>query len=196
MSSFLKRSSERVGKLIVKELLHAKVGGPEPARGQTNIHASDLTKQSNQWGVAYCPREVYLRQRAGLKRPPEFLPVATQVTFNEGNDKQWRLNNDWLVDIMVGDWYCANCGAVEKWCKKPEYPCSCDAYLWRYQEVRIIDRISGASAGIDANAPGPVAAPPGPPGPVMAPALRLACGGAIPGGATPDWAGDGANNPP
>lgn len=148
--NFLKRSTEKVGKLIVKELLHAKVGGSEPARGQTTIHASDLTKQSNQWGTAYCPREVYLRQQKGLKRASQFLNVATAVTFNEGRDKQWRLNNDWLVDIMHGEWVCKACYTYSEFGLRPEGRCKCGATVWEYVEPRIIDRISGVSGGIDA----------------------------------------------
>ncbi len=144
--SFLKRSIDKVGKLIVKDLLHAKVGGSEPARGQTTIHASDLTKQE----PAYCPREVYLRQQAGLKRASQFLPVATAVTFNEGRDKQWRLNNDWLVDIMWGSWVCRSCYNDIFWGPLPIDRCKCGATLWEYREPRIIDRISGVSGGIDA----------------------------------------------
>jgi len=150
VSSFLKRSTDKVGKLIVKDLLYAKVGGSEPARGQTTIHASDLTKQNNQWGAGYCPREVYLRQRAGLKRASQFLPVATAVTFNEGRDKQWRLNNDWLVDIMWGQWKCLPCGDTIAWGLKPEFCSICEHSLFEYVEPRIIDHISGVSGGIDA----------------------------------------------
>jgi len=148
MSGFLKRSIDKVGKLIVKELLHAKVGGPESARGQTTIHASDLTKQE----PAYCPREVYLRQQVGIKRPPQFLPVATAVTFNEGRDKQWRLNNDWLVDIMWGSWNCRGCANRVEWGLRPDGCTECESItnLWEYEEPRIIDRISGVSGGLDA----------------------------------------------
>ena len=152
--SFLKRSSEKIGKHIIKDLLHAKVGGSEPARGQANIHASDLTKETNQWGVGYCPREVRLREvvEDAPKRPPQFLPVATYVTFNEGRDKQKRLNEDWLVDIMYGDWLCLSYGGKREFCLKPEvYEADGDhTHVWQYEEPRIIDYISKTSGGIDA----------------------------------------------
>jgi len=149
MSSFLKRSVDKVGKLIVKDLLHAKVGGSETARGQTTIHASDLTKQE----PAYCPREVYLRQQAGLKRASQFLNVATAVTFNEGRDKQWRLNNDWLRDIMWGGWVCRACNHISRpeFSKYPTGNCDdCGYEVWEYVEPRIIDYITNVSGGIDA----------------------------------------------
>ena len=150
---FLKSTGDSVGKLIIKDLLHSKVGGSEPARGQDTIHASDLTKQNNQWGVGYCPREVRLREVVpnAPKRPPQFHPVATYVTFNEGRDKQKRLNEDWLVDIMWGNWGCLSCGLTKEFCKKPDndggYECN---HVWEYEEPRIIDHVTGASGGIDA----------------------------------------------
>ena len=150
---FLKRATDKVGKLIIKDLLHAKVGGNEPARGQQTIHASDLTKQNNQWGVGYCPREVRLREVVpnAPKRPPQFLPVATYVTFNEGRDKQKRLNEDWLLDIMWGVWYCNVCEKVRvKFGLKPDECEKCKNDLFTYEEVRIIDYISKTSGGIDA----------------------------------------------
>ena len=149
---FLKRSVDRVGKLIIKDLLHAKVGGNEPARGQVTIHASDLTKQNNQWGVGYCPREVRLREvvENAPRRPPQFLPVATYVTFNEGRDKQKRLNEDWLVDIMYGDWQCLSCGEYRKACKKPPVECDDHLHVWQYEEWRVLDYRSKTSGGIDA----------------------------------------------
>jgi hypothetical protein len=150
--SFLKRATDKVGKLIIKDLLHAKVGGNEPARGQDTIHASDLTKQNNQWGVGYCPREVRLREvvKDAPKRPPQFLPVATYVTFNEGRDKQKRLNEDWLVDIMWGRWVCLACGEEHKFSLRPESSGGDHLHVWQYEEPRVIDYISKTSGGIDA----------------------------------------------
>lgn len=152
--SFLQRSVDKIGKLIIKELLHAKVGGSEPARGQVNIHASDLTKETNQWGgLQYCPREVRLRECVSdaPKRPAQFLPVATAVTFAEGRDKQKRLNEDWLLDIMYGIWRCRNCQFETNFGLIPEEPCpKCSAWVWGYEEPRIIDYVSKTSGGIDA----------------------------------------------
>ena len=150
--SFLKRATDKVGKLIIKDLLHAKVGGNEPARGQETIHASDLTKQNNQWGVGYCPREVRLREVMpdAPKRPPQFLPVATYVTFNEGRDKQKRLNEDWLVDIMYGDWLCLSCGLEQFSCMRPPLHGDDHKHVWQYEEWRVIDYVTGCSGGIDA----------------------------------------------
>lgn len=150
--TFLKRVTDKADRLVIKDLLHAKVGGAEAARGQKTIHSSDLTKQDNQWGEAYCPREVRLREVTAdaRKRPPQFLPVATAVTFAEGRDKQKRLNEDWLADIMYGDWVCLACGDFRGFQKRPPIAHDTHEHVWQYEEPRIIDYVSKTSGGIDA----------------------------------------------
>lgn len=147
--SFLKRVSEARGKEIIKQMIHARVGGNEPARGQKTIHASDLTKED----PAYCPRAVRLSEIADppKKRAPMFLPIATAITFNEGRDKQWRLDNDWLVDVMWGAWRCRECGDTVEWGLKPTKECqSGHGNVWEYEEPRILDYVSKVSGGVDA----------------------------------------------
>lgn len=148
MSSFLKKVSEATDHLLIKEMLHHRLGGTEPARGQERIHASDLTKED----PPYCPREVRLRELEKVKRRDPFFPVATHVTFDEGRDKQKRLNEDWLVDVMWGDWVCVACGERHEFCQKPEvYKAKNDhLHVWQYEEPRIIDAVSQAAGGIDA----------------------------------------------
>ncbi len=147
MRKFLKTVGEARGKEIIKQMIHARVGGNEPARGQQTIHASDLTKDK----PTYCPRAVRLSELRvpPVRRPPQFLPVATAMTFNEGRDKQWRLNNDWLVDVMYGAWGCRACMTVIDWGPVPDEGCACGAALWEYIEPRIIDYISKTSGGLD-----------------------------------------------
>lgn len=151
--SFLKRIADQTeSKLVIKDMLHARLGGSEPARGQSTIHASDLTKMNTQWGVAYCPREVRLREVVpdAPKRPDQFLQVPTHVTFNEGRDKQKRLNEDWLVDVMYGGWVCLACGEEHEFCRRPESSAGDHLHVWEYVEPRIIDHYSKTSGGIDA----------------------------------------------
>ena len=150
--SFLKRLSDSTDERIIKDMLHHKVGGSEPARGQHTIHASDLTKME----PPYCPREVRLMelQDPPLKRRDQFIPTATAVTFSEGHDKQARLNNDWLADVMWGRWVCQACYNDIAWGPRPKDGkkgrCKCGAWAWKYEEPRIIDYYSKASGGIDA----------------------------------------------
>lgn len=146
--SFLKKISEHAGDLIIKDMLHHRLGGAEPARSQQHIHSSDLTKEDPQ----YCPREVRLRQLLGKKRRDQFLQVATHVTFNEGRDKQARLNNDWLVDVMYGTWKCTNCGWKSEFGLRPVTCDGCQTFEENllYQEPRIVDAVTGVGGGIDA----------------------------------------------
>ena len=149
--SFLKTVSEARGKKIIKQMIHARVGGNEPARGQETIHASDLTKTQ----PTYCPRAVRLMELTDppVKRAPQFLPVATAITFNEGRDKQARLNNDWLRDVMYGTWRCRACSHIHKptFSPYPDGGCDdCGYRVWEYLEPRIIDFVSKTSGGIDA----------------------------------------------
>lgn len=147
---FLKRLSDSTDKLIIKDMLHARLGGAEPARSQKHIHSSDLTKQDNQWGEAYCPREVRLRQLLGKKRRDQFLQVATHVTFDDGRDKQKRLNEDWLVDVCWGNWYCLACGEEREMCLRPETSAGDHLHVWQYEEPRIVDAVTGTGGGLDA----------------------------------------------
>ena len=149
---FLKRLSDQADHLIIKDMLHARLGGAEPARSQKHIHSSDLTKQDNQWGEAYCPREVRIRQLLGKKRRDQFLQVATHVTFDDGRDKQARLNDDWLVDVMYGTWRCTNCEWESDFGKRPDSCGGCQTFPenLKYQEPRIIDAVTGTGGGLDA----------------------------------------------
>lgn len=146
--SFLQKVSDTAGDLIIKDMLHARLGGSEPARSQQHIHSSDLTKEDPQ----YCPREVRLRQIAGKKRRPQFLQVATHVTFNEGRDKQARLNDDWLVDVMYGIWRCSNCFWKSEFGPRPESCGECHTMPENliFQEPRVVDAVTGVGGGIDA----------------------------------------------
>lgn len=151
---FLKRLSDSTDNLIIKDMLHARLGGAEPARSQQHIHSSDLTKQDNQWGTGYCPREVRLRQLLGKKRKDQFLQVATEVTFAEGRDKQKRLNEDWLRDVCYGNWVCLSCGEEREMCLRPDDLThsseECYKHVWQYEEPRIVDTVTGVGGGIDA----------------------------------------------
>lgn len=152
---FLKRLSDTTDNLIIKDMLHARLGGAEPARSQKHIHSSDLTKQDNQWGTGYCPREVRLRQLLGKKRRDQFLQVPTEVTFANGRDQQKRLNEDWLRDVMWGMWQCKMCYEVIEFglaptdgvCPNPE---CLSVDLMEYVEPRILDAVTGVGGGLDA----------------------------------------------
>jgi hypothetical protein len=84
------------------------------------------------------------------KRRDQFLQVATHVTFDEGRDKQRRLNEDWLVDVMWGDWKCLSCEEEVYFSKRPPIECDDHLHVWQYEEPRIVDAVTGVGGGIDA----------------------------------------------
>jgi hypothetical protein len=144
--SFLKKV--KPDHFSVRAMIHERVAHKRKARSMHHIHASDVTRT----GVEFCPREYALVDMLDLKRPDEFISTAMQITFDIGENTQYRINNVYLRDIMVGDWKCANCGEVRKFCRVPKDGCSnnfCNTH-WEYQEVRAESEVSGISCGLDA----------------------------------------------
>jgi len=140
--SFLTYVKDVVDPTPVKSLINRSVGGYEKARGRDTIHASDLTKD-----VEYCPREVRLTETLKFKLPDQYIPTNLRITFDEGNDKQARLNNDYLRDNMWGDWV-SHCGQEFPWGPYPgNIPQHANA-AWTYEEARFTHP-SGASGGQD-----------------------------------------------
>ena len=134
-------------KFSVKELLLDRVGGAEPARSIAVLHASDLTKQLPE----FCPREFWLHRKLDIKRPDQQVQHAMRVTWDEGRDKQWRLNNEYLRDVMWGNWKCLKCNGVVKWETYPEEveePCVKGKHLWEYEEPEF-KHPSGFSGSLD-----------------------------------------------
>jgi hypothetical protein len=128
----------------ISELLLARLGSVEPKRPIANLHASSLTSQTK-----FCPREVVLCKKLGRKPYPGKIDPATTITFDEGKDKQYRLNNDWLRDRMVGNWRCDGCGVLKTFCKAPKpTEGQCKECQWVYQEV-CFSHPTGARGSID-----------------------------------------------
>jgi hypothetical protein len=132
--------------LSVKSLLLSRVGGPEDRRSVGELHASELTNQDPE----FCPREVALLRALGMTRPDFHVPHALRVTFDEGRDKQWRINNEYLRPYMVGAWECVRCGDYRPWGKAPPIE-NCDSvrgHLWEYVEP-VFKHPSGFTGSID-----------------------------------------------
>ena len=134
---------------LVKRLLHARIGGYELDRSKKTVHASDVTKNDPE----FCPRLSRLMDvDPSIKMGSQHIGTAQAVTFADGRDKQARLNNEWLRDLMVGDWKCTSCGATRQFTKAPKGGCDnakvrCN---WVYEEVRVKDPVTGISGGLDA----------------------------------------------
>jgi hypothetical protein len=122
--------------LSVKDLLVEELSKVEKPRSPIPVHASDLTRQS----PTFCPRQVVLMKVLGVKDPPQVVAHAMRVTWDEGRDKQWRVNNVYLRDQMVGYWHCVKCGAESTWGKVPHGevgPCIKERahHKWEYAET-------------------------------------------------------------
>lgn len=131
----------------IKMMLHSRLAGWEKPRPAVNIHASDLMKSPE-----YCPREaVFLAQGLSTKKD-SFIGTSLRVTFDYGRFLEDSIRNDWLRDVMVGEWQCGVCGFVHgTFGKVPVIKCpSCGwGGKWKYKETRFLSPESGISGGID-----------------------------------------------
>ena len=134
----------------IKALLNEHVGGFERARSKRIIHASDLTKED----LEYCPREHILMKLERVEQKDPYVNTALRVTWDDGVDKQARVNNQYLKDFMVGDWICRSCGKLYEWRKGPpprHGECRCpNGSLWEYSEVVFRHKKNKASGSVDA----------------------------------------------
>lgn len=103
---YLTQTLKTKNKTIVTDLIEAVAGGFTPARPYLGLHASDVTKES------FCERKFTLMHSLNIARKDEYLPFTLKMTFDEGNDKQSRINNDYLKNHMLGFWECPSCHTV------------------------------------------------------------------------------------
>jgi hypothetical protein len=110
----IKQLFNKTKNVRIKDLLHDEMTSIEDARSIARVHSSDLTHERG-----FCPREVVLSKLLTRPRLDKKIDVALRYTFDEGRDKQWRLNNDWLRRYMIGDWQCTQCGWFVPWSRYP-----------------------------------------------------------------------------
>ena len=146
MKFMKKLGNKEQGSLV--QMLHERIAGMRKARSMKHIHASDLTYEQRE----FCPREYALIDITHKKRMDEFISTSLQTTFDNGEEIQSRLNNDWLQDVMVGNWECQSCGERMTMCKKPKLSCGKSGVRcrWKYEEPRVISKHSGIGCGLDA----------------------------------------------
>ena len=144
--SFLKHLVKASTEISIRDMILLRVGSHESARSNNPLHASDLTRETE-----FCPREVALMELLKIKRKDEFIGATLQMTFDEGKDKQARLNNDYLRDVMVGHWKCVACGHLVVFQKLPKGSCViCGATKkWVYKEVMFTHATAGFTGSVD-----------------------------------------------
>lgn len=132
----------------IKMLLHARLAGYEEPRPHFPLRASDLLSSRGE----FCPREHAFMDMGLAKKKAEFIGTALRMTFNHGRFMEEKIRNDYLADLVVGQWECAQCNCLHPtFGKRPTVSCTkCGAYKrWLYQEPRFADPVSGVSGGID-----------------------------------------------
>lgn len=129
----------------IKTMLHQRMPYTEVGRGFELLHASTVTKEDYE----FCPREAALQLLSKKEPKKRFISTSLNITFSMGRAIQEYLNNEWLADVMVGDWVCASCGYRKSFSRKPKTKCSCGVDLWRYEEHRILSPYSDIGGGID-----------------------------------------------
>jgi hypothetical protein len=131
----------------IKNMIHKRLGGWEEARKSSHIHASDLMRESS-----YCPREQYFINIGVAKKKDEFLGTAMRLTFAFGRHIEESITNDWLRDVVCGNWKCGVCSSVyPSFGKYPTVACSkCGYKQWKYKETRFLSPVSGISGSVDA----------------------------------------------
>ncbi len=129
----------------VKRMLHERIAGNHPGRPLKTIHASAVTNTEKR----FCPREHSIYSITEVLPVDEFLSTALNITFEYGRFIQDKINNEWLVDIMVGDWVCGVCGTQAETGKRPKIKCSCGYKKWQYKELNFVSEDCGISGGVD-----------------------------------------------
>jgi len=142
---FLKTVRDKKSTVLIKDLLLQRMTTTQKGRPITRVHASDLTREDYE----YCPRQIALQIQQGIPPKKQFIPAALRYTFDEGNDKQSRLNNDWAGDIMHGYWDCLSCDHCSDFGARPATCTACGRKTFKFKEPRFTLKHSGASCGVD-----------------------------------------------
>lgn len=117
MPCFLKTNTQ--SDRPVMDLLLANIGGYRNPRSLKRLHASDVTKDD------FCPRRRVLMVRDDVAPKNEYIAPELQMTFHEGEDKQARINNDYLPNHMHGHWQCSICDTEYLFGLRPERCSNC-----------------------------------------------------------------------
>jgi len=128
----------------VKQLLHETLGRLYDSRDKKIIHASDITKDD------FCSREHYLYFKCNIDAGFEFVPTATQITWQYGRYIEDMVRNTWLRNYVIGDWECLICGTtnVQSFCYERDYVSRCHHVL-SYKEPVFTLKNTTFSGSID-----------------------------------------------
>ena len=129
---------------LISYHLHRSMARIDTPRPYDRIHASDVTNEE------WCHRRHALLWYNKMQGEGSFVGTATDLVWAQGrNLANYVIHKLKTVDIAIGDWRCANCGAMIRYSKHPGYCRSCTCKSFLYEEVRVTSPISGVSCGLD-----------------------------------------------
>lgn len=145
--NFMKKLSDHVNNAgTLRAYLHDQMAGYDEPRSRLITHASDLTNDE----VEFCPRERALQLYTGSKSKGRYIDPCLTYTFAMGHYMAEMLIEEWLGDIVVGDWVCTHCKMALVFSKRPKVACkNCGGTHWKYKEIRVKDETTGVSCGLD-----------------------------------------------
>lgn len=123
---------------LVKGVLSARHGIPDPGRRQDVLHPSEMCKKD------WCHRASYFRLEGKAPSSAGNFSMTLQNVFAEGHAIHAKWQN-WMAKSgqLWGDWHCPVCLATVRRTAVPsEMLATCfkmRAHLWEYQEVTLWD---------------------------------------------------------
>jgi hypothetical protein len=148
IANYLKKKKVDKSTLLMDHLHNAMYDTEKP-RSQKQIHASHVTNE-------FCPRELIIVERDKVQLKAHPVPPPLRYTFDEGNDKQYRFNNDWMRPYHYGHWKCRICATEHTGYHPKDDPendtsesCYAPEHQWEYQEMVFKDPVSGIIGSVD-----------------------------------------------
>ncbi len=147
-SSWLKNAIHQVTKpkQSIIGVLKQHLGGMQPGRSMSVLHASDVTK------LEFCPRRWAFFDLLEKDPPSTMVSAALDVTFRLGLLTEQALIEDWAGEHVVGNWRCRHCSEQRSMTIKPDGWCKqgTQKHWWQYNQMIVDSPKYGIQGGIDA----------------------------------------------
>jgi hypothetical protein len=124
-------------------ILKKNMGGWEPARDHTTVHASDITKDH------FCPKQWALLDITKKEKKAQWVPTALRATFDVGNVTSDLVRERWLGEAAHGFWRCQKCEKKSAFGVKPASLCSGHVSDWKYVEAGFLSPEYEVSGSVD-----------------------------------------------
>lgn len=133
--------------LSIKHEIHKRLAGWEEPRPHFPLRASDLFSDRQD----FCPREHAFMDLGLAKKKGQFVGTAQRMTYDHGGYMERKLRDEYLRDIVVGQWKCSICNHRHPtFGKAPTVHCpSCTYKRWVYFEPEFDHVPSGVQGHMD-----------------------------------------------